>query len=130
MLPDDDLFRKRRSLNAKQREIFDIVFSWAKTFVKNRSSQLLNKIEPLNIFLTGQGGCGKSHLIKTIYHSLTKILMHKGRDPEKPRVLLLAPTGVAAINIDGTTVHSGLCIHGNRICTPLSDRMRSFLRNK
>ena len=49
-------------------------------------------------------------MIKTIYMSLSKVLMYKGGELDKPRILLLAPTGVAAININATTIHSGLGI--------------------
>ncbi|CAB4039510.1 ATP-dependent DNA helicase PIF1 [Paramuricea clavata] len=56
------------------------------------------------------GGAGKSHLIKTIYHTAVKTFRHPPFNPELPTVLLLAPTGVAAINIDGTTVKTGLAI--------------------
>ena len=44
--------------------------------------------------------------------------------------MLLAPTGVAAINIDGTTIHSGLGIkcHGNFY--QLKDKQKTILRNK
>ena len=69
------------------------------------------------MFITGSGGCGKSHLIKTLYHSLTKTLCSKNSD--KPKVLLLAPTDVVAINIEGMTIHSGLGIpighHGKHV---------------
>ena len=34
--------------------------------------------------------------------SLSKVLMYKGGELDKPRILLLAPTGVAAININAT----------------------------
>ena len=43
--------------------------------------------------------------------SLNKVMMYKGGDPEKPRILLLAPTGVAAVHINGTTIHAGLQIN-------------------
>ena len=47
---------------------------------------------------------------------------------------MLAPTGVAAVNIDGVTVHSALSISPDRNfgkCLPrLSDKMRGQLRNK
>ncbi|XP_066910992.1 ATP-dependent DNA helicase PIF1-like [Clytia hemisphaerica] len=36
--------------------------------------------------------------------------MYKGGEPTKERILILAPTGVAAINVNGTTIHSGLII--------------------
>ena len=37
-----------------------------------------------------------------------KLLQYHGGSPEKPQVLILAPTGVASSNINGTTVHSAL----------------------
>ena len=90
VVSDGELFQKIRALNTKQREIFDVVFSWAKTFVKNQNTLEVKHLEPLNIFLTGEGGCGKSHLIKVMYNALQKILIHKGGEPDKYRVLLLA----------------------------------------
>ena len=50
-----------------------------------------------------------------------------------PRVLLLAPTGVVAVNIDSMTIHSGLAIpighHGKNV-PRLSDKIYTQLRNK
>ena len=46
----------------------------------------------LSIFL-GDRGCGESPL--------------RGGDQNKLRVFALALTGVAAVNINGTTIHSG-----------------------
>ena len=51
----------------------------------------------------------------------------------KPKVLLLALTGVAAVNIDGTTIHSALHIpvgYFGRNPPGLSHKMKSSLRNK
>ena len=70
------------------------------------SSITKTAIDPLNIFLTGNAGCGKSFLMKILYHSLTKTFSYRTSELEKPKVFLLAQTGVAAINIDGTTIHS------------------------
>ena len=129
VLPDKEVNEKIRSLNTKQREVFDKVFSWASKYVKNRNNTEAPSVQPLHIFLTGQGGCGKSHLIKTIYHAVSKLLLRKDSNPEKPRVLLLSPTGVAAVNISGTTIHSALGIHA-KVFAPLNDKMRASLRNK
>ena len=52
---------------------------------------------------------------------------------DKPKVLLLAPTGVAAVNIDGTMIHFALHIpvgYFGRNFPGLSDKMKSSLRNK
>ncbi len=49
-------------------------------------------------------------MIKTIYHTAVKTFRHPPINPELPTVLLLAPTGVAAININGTTINTALAI--------------------
>jgi ATP-dependent DNA helicase PIF1 len=47
-----------------------------------------------NILLTGRAGTGKSTLLEYF------------RDHTKKKVIVLAPTGVAAVNIQGQTIHS------------------------
>ena len=59
-----------------------------------------------------------------------KTFRYGSRNPEKPTVLLLAPTGVAAINIDGTTINSALAIPkdiGDRL-NAMSDQKRTQMR--
>ena len=109
-LSDESISDMIKTLNVKQRQIFDIVHKWARDFVKSLSTKGNFAVEPFYIFLSGSGGTGKSHVIKTIYQAITKTLLYHATNPEKPRVLLLGPTGIAAININGTTVHSGLGI--------------------
>ena len=87
-------------------------------------------VDPLYIFLSGSGGCGKSHLIKTIYHSLSKTFMYHVNEPHKPHILLLIPTGFAAINIEGTTIPHGLGISPGKNIQSLQDKQRSDLRNR
>ena len=50
-----------------------------------------------HLFLSGSVGCGKSHLIKTVFHAVNKVFLYRSGDPAKPRVLSLAPTGFATI---------------------------------
>ena len=95
-----------RSLIAKQRQLFEVTHKWSRDYMKNLSSKTIKNIKPFHIFFTEGAGVGKSHLIKTIYMSISKVLIYKGGHPEKPRILLLAPTGAAAIYIDGTTIHT------------------------
>jgi len=47
-----------------------------------------------NIFITGKAGTGKSTLLKHF------------RDSTSKNIIVLAPTGVAAVNIKGQTIHS------------------------
>ena len=116
-----------RSLNVKQRQVFDVIHKWARNYVKNLSSKHVKCINPFHIFLTGGAGVGKSHLIKTIFMSINKLLPFKGGDPENfPRILILAPTGVAAININGTTVYTALGMNVVHKLYPLNDRQSEF----
>ena len=127
-ISDDELNRRIGSLNQRQREIFDVVYTWGKNYIQSSKRDRGFEIEPLYIFLTGNGGCGKSFLIKCMFEALNKLFSYKG-DNSKANVMLLAPTGVAAININGTTLHTGLGIP----CTnfhQLSDKQRTNLRMK
>ena len=74
---------------------------------------------------------GKSSLKKIIHMllSLSEVLMYKGKDPKKPRRLLLAFTGVSAININGVAIPSGLGINVKSKSYNFSDRQRVVLRN-
>ena len=67
-------------------------------------------MKPFNLFLFGFEGVGKSHLIKIIYQSVSKVLQYDGGSPDKPSVLILAPTGVASVNENSITIHSVLSI--------------------
>ena len=82
------------------------------------------------IFITGGAGTGKSHLIRSIYHTAVKTFRHGPANPEKPSVLLIAPTGVAAVNISGTTINTALAIPkeaGDNVLA-MSDQRKTQLR--
>ena len=133
LIPDDELNCKMMSLNYEQRKLFDIVQGWEKRCVKSKSFSQLTVVEPLYIFLTDDAGCGKSFLMKVIYQFLTKIFSYGNVSLDKPKFLLMAPTGVAAIDIDGATIHTALNIpvgYFGKNLPSLSDKMRSTLRNR
>ena len=127
ILPDDEIAKDINSLNSNQREVFNVVHTRAKNYVKyNRQD-----VAPVHIFLSGSGGTGKSHLVKVIYNSsISKTLLYHCKDHEKPRVLLLEPTEISAVNIGGTTVHSGLGIKPGTKLFCLNDKSKSALRNR
>ena len=131
---DSEFNSNVRKLNQKQRQLFDVVHSWAKNVLKSQSlnPHTFEKTKPLHVFLTGNAGCGKSFLMKVIYQSLTKTLSHGDVVIEKPKVLLMAPTGVAATQVDGTTKHTALGTPVRHIGTKLPllpDKMKRSLRN-
>ena len=128
LLSDDDINARIRSLNNGQRDVFNFVLQWMIDYIKNLNCKKTVVIEPFYLFITGGGGVGKSHLLTTIYHSVTKVLLYRSGEPDKKRVLVLAPTGVAAINISGTTIHSGLTIPTRGKLFPLNDKAKTLLR--
>jgi GTPase SAR1 family protein len=73
------------------------------------------------LFLTGQGGCGKSYLIKKIVE----------KESARGGCFVTASTGIAAVNISGTTIHH-TCIcwnkHWNKICTKSDKSKMIFVR--
>lgn len=73
----NELFINKDSLDEEQKYAFNLL-------------EKTNK----NLFITGKAGTGKSYLLR----KFSKITDKK--------VLLLAPTGISAINIHGTTLHS------------------------
>ena len=56
------------------------------------------------------------------------ILLYHCEVPEKPRVLLLGPTGISAVNIGGTTIHSCLAIKPGTKLLDLNDKSKAALR--
>eukprot|EP00979_Chaetoceros_neogracilis_P015042 scaffold5242_cov287-Chaetoceros_neogracile.AAC.10 len=56
-----------------------------------------------NVFITGSAGTGKSYLLKFIVEALEQQTNHLG---DKKIVGVCAPTGVAAIIVGGSTLHS------------------------
>ena len=104
------------SLNFQQRQIFNEVQDWIKKKIKARKVTKFS-LDPLRLFITGLAGVGKSHLMTTIcifiyifiylFLTICTFKLYSG-SPDKPKVRVLAPTGVATININGTTINSGL----------------------
>ena len=84
-----------------------MVHIWANDYLKYDG----HDVETVHIFLSGCGETNKSHLMKVIYNTISKTLTYHCKDPEKPRVLLLGPTGISAVNIGRTIIHSGFGIN-------------------
>jgi AAA+ superfamily predicted ATPase len=80
----------------------NVVFNQAADFIRHTDK---------NIFLTGRAGTGKTTFLKYI------------RQTTEKKVVVLAPTGVAAINAGGQTVHSFFHI-GKSIYPPHDTRLR------
>lgn len=66
-----------------------------------------------NVFITGEGGSGKSTVVK----EFLKRRKHQGLDS-----IILAPTGIAALNVNGMTIHKAFNL------TPDTDLEKAYRR--
>ena len=57
-------------------------------------------------------------------------MLYHCKNPDKSRVLLLGPTWISAVNIDGTTIHSGLGIKPGTKLLGLNNKSKAALRNR
>ena len=132
ILSHSDYRKMMRCLNAKQRQVVSYHRKWCK-----RAIQALKegkKPTPYRLFLSGPGGVGKSHVIKLIHSDTRKIFSLSRRfKPTDITTLLTAPTGVAAFNIGGMTVHSALLLRTSKYGKdgePLTCEKLNSLRSK
>ena len=126
ILPDNDIAEGINSLNSKQREVFNVVHPWAKNYVTYNGHVRTS----VHISLRQRKISGKSHLVKVIYNAISKTLLYHSKDTEKPRVLMLGPTGISAVNISRITIHSGLGIKPGAKLLGLNDKSKAALRNR
>ena len=94
MVPTEEYLDICDSLNEKQRDYLMHVLHCFKTG-KN----------PVYHFISGGAGVGKSRLIKAVYQSLVRYFRKDAGPAGNPEILLVAPTGKAAYNINGVTAH-------------------------
>ena len=120
MLKDDTFLQLIKCLNSKQRNyLMELIYTV-------RTTQ-----EPFYHFISGGAGTGKSVLISAIYQTLNRHFNFHFPDPEKVKILLLAPTGMAAFHIGGTTIHQalGIPVSQNSSLPLLNADTKSKLRN-
>jgi DNA replication protein DnaC len=99
-----------RNLNAEQRSIVEFHIRWCKEVVQC-TKQKQETPKPYHLYISGPGGVGKSHVISLLRHITMKYLRHlPDVTPDDVLCLLCAPTGTAAFNIDGMTIHSAFFV--------------------
>ena len=98
----DDLSLKDRvaMLNNDQRRIFEKVEAHLLHQQKHEQSACLCEFKPLQMFISGIGGTGKFFLIEEI-----KALINSIWRLDALTCAVSAPTGLAAFNVGGITMH-------------------------
>ena len=110
-MTDAEYNNKVAGLNDSQRDAFDRVVQYTRARHQYYMRERESLPEPLHVFITGGAGTGKSHLISVIKEHIER--SHTG---SQNACMLVAPTGVAAFNIGGLTIHYAFRLpveHGN-----------------
>jgi len=92
---EEGSFGKKDSIKIQRPSIIDPEMLTAEQ--RYAADLALNLDRCSNVFITGAAGTGKSHVLKYIIQELQKRRSNFG---------VCAPTGVAAINVGGSTLHS------------------------
>ena len=122
-IPKEEYFKLLAKLNNKQREIFTHVMH----------SLTITPEKQICLFITGGAGVGKSVVIRVLYQALHRhFCSDAGQNPEDIRIAVCAYTGLAAYNVQGSTLHSTFCIEPNKKLKykRLSDDKRNTLQTK
>ena len=112
-LKTEEYYKLLQSLNRGQQ-------IYLKNFMRN-----LRLDQPIHTFISGASGCGKSRLIKAIYETMLKFRSDPKKDDDIVAIVG-AYTAKAAINIEGSTIHSLLGIPLTKMTT-LTEPVRKKL---
>ena len=107
-----DYCRCVQTLNKDQCHIVMYNRAWCKIYIN--AVRHGEKQERYRIFLSGPEGTGKSHVVHLIQRDISHFFKHTVKpDDDQPIVLITAPTGSAAFQIGGSTIHSAFILHHN-----------------
>ena len=129
---NDEFAEKVTSLNESQRAAYRAVVEFTHSLHGYQMGTLDTPPRPLRLFITGGTGTGKSHVISVIREHLECTHLRAGSC-----CILMAPTGVAAFNIGGLTIHRALNLpveHGRstryrKLSADKLDQLRRDWRN-
>ena len=113
LMKEEDYLEIINKLNDQQRAIFD-------DFVERINGD--REDNSFYLYIGGNAGTGKSFVLKAMINAAKMRGKRSGAELDKPVSLTIAPTGVAAYLVNGTTIESALGIQ------PTKDR--AYLRNQ
>ena len=121
----DALLGDTRKLVSEQQTVLGIVVEYCKELQKSKKHP--TNFKPPKLIIHGGAGTGKSHLIKIISQWVQHLLTGAGDDCDTPYIIRTAPTGMAAANIEGSTIHTAFNLFGINLMQ-LSDQKRDLFR--
>ena len=97
----DEFNSKVNSLNQEQQRIF---YDFCERMMDVSSN------DPFYLYIAGEAGTGKSYLLRLMIEFVNRLPKRSGQELDKPVSITIAPTGVAAYLVDGSTIESALGI--------------------
>ena len=135
---EEDLQERVALLNKDQRHVYNMVTAHLSHVLQHIYGKCdtvsCKKVEPLYLFCSGPGGTGKTFLLEAIVGYMYVETQLRGRVCDS---ILCAPSGLAASNINGSTIHSTFSVpveHGsfikyNTLNKRVIDEMRAVMKN-
>lgn len=129
-MSDEEFHSKVSAMNKEQHAVYSTIKDF---FIKDyqfRNGELDHAPDKLRLYVSGPGGTGKSFLISIIQEYVSRVT----RSIDSMVTVTMAPTGVAAFNVHGVTLHSGLHLpvqHGKAAkFVPLSGENLQLIRKE
>lgn len=122
-LMDDQTYQTAiKSMNLKQKELIQLITNYILAQLQSDPNY-----KPFRIFLTGNAGCGKTFIMKIAQNQAIRLYGNNRA------VVLAALTGVAAVLINGATLHSTFKLPVQKDgrstnCAPLSGNVLQMMR--
>ena len=117
------LLEKTRKLDYFQKKVVEIGIRYARNLVKALKSKNSIPIPPW-LTVLGGAGSGKSAAINVLKQWIHIILQSPGDNPDCPYLIVAGPTGTAAANIRGQTLHTAFGFSFGNEHYSLSDKKR------
>ena len=113
------------NLNEKQMIAYDIMTDLVDKKVRaaTEDQEADEDVAPILIHINGKGGSGKSFFLHTLNNYI------KERTNKPGFMAIMAPTGTAAFNVNGTTSHAALTIpiqHSTKVSRSMRPLSKSF----
>ena len=121
------LMENTKKLHFFQSKVLEKAIKYARSLVK--SLKMKNPLPtPPKLMIHGGAGAGKSEVINVLKQWVHRILQTSGDNPECPYLLVTAPTGTAAANVRGQTMHTAFGFNFGNEHFSLSDKKRDEKR--
>ena len=125
----DVLLSKCRKLDYYQKKVVETGIKLARKIRKNEKAKNQKNMQ-VKLMVHGGAGCGKSTVINILKQWVHRILQRPGDNPDHPYVIVAAPTGTAAANVKGQTMHSAFAFPFGNEHYSLPDKKRDKTRTE